>query len=43
MKKRTTKDQWLQAALDSLLESGIHGISIERLAQNLDISKSGFY
>jgi len=43
MKKRITKDQWLQAALDSLLESGIHGISIERLAQGLDTSKSGFY
>ena len=43
MKKRITKDQWLQAALDSLLEHGVHGISIERLAQNLDTSKSGFY
>ena len=43
MKKRTTKDQWLQAALDSLLEKGVKGISIERLAMTLGTSKSGFY
>ena len=43
MDKRITKDQWLQAALDSLLEHGVAGLSIERLAQELDTSKSGFY
>jgi len=43
MKKRVTKDQWLQAALDSLLEHGVYGISIERLSRTLDTSKSGFY
>lgn len=43
MKKRVTKDQWLLAALDSLLEHGVNGISIERLARSLDTSKSGFY
>lgn len=43
MQKRVTKYQWLQAALDSLLAHGVNGISIERLAQTLGTSKSGFY
>lgn len=43
MQKRVTKDRWLQAALDSLLEHGVNGISIERLARTLGTSKSGFY
>jgi len=41
--KRISKDQWLQAALNSLLEHDVNGISIERLAKTLDTSKSGFY
>ena len=43
MKKRVSKDQWLQAALESLIENGVNGIAIERLAKQLDTSKSGFY
>jgi len=43
MQKRVTKDQWLQAALDSLLEHGVNGIAIERLSRTLGTSKSGFY
>ncbi len=43
MNKRVSKDQWLQAALDSLLEHGVNGIVIERLATTLGTSKSGFY
>ena len=43
MIKRVSRDQWLQAALDSLLKHGVHGLSVERLARTLDVSKSGFY
>ena len=43
MKKRVTKDQWLQAALDSLRETGVNGIAVERLARKIGTSKSGFY
>jgi len=43
MKQRVSKDQWLQAALDSLLETGVNGIAVERLARKLGTSKSGFY
>jgi len=43
MKKRVTRDQWLQAGLDGLLESGVNGIAVERLARTLGTSKSGFY
>jgi len=43
MKKRVSKDQWLQAALESLIENGVNGIAIERIAKQLDTSKSGFY
>lgn len=43
MNKRVSKAEWLQAALDSLLKHGVNGLSIERLAQSLDTSKSGFY
>ena len=43
MKKRVSKDQWLQAALESLIENGVNGIAVERLAIKLGTSKSGFY
>jgi len=43
MNKRVSKDQWLQAALDSLVENGMNGIAVEQLAKQLGTSKSGFY
>lgn len=41
--KRVSKDEWLQAALDTLIEEGVEALRIERLAKRLHISKSGFY
>jgi len=40
---RVTKRDWLQAALEMLELSGVDSIRVERLARNLNISKSGFY
>ena len=43
MPKRKTKDDWLQAALRVLETEGIDAVTVERLARELDISRSGFY
>ncbi len=43
IKKRVTKEQWLSAALEALLEGGIENVKVEKLARQLNISKSGFY
>ncbi|MGB0257270.1 MAG: TetR/AcrR family transcriptional regulator [Coraliomargarita sp.] len=43
MPNRVTKDQWLQAALDTLVEEGVEALRIERLAKRIGISRSGFY
>jgi AcrR family transcriptional regulator len=42
-KKRVSKGEWLDTALDILTHEGIEGVRIERLADRLGISKSGFY
>ena len=42
-KKRVSKGEWLDMALDILTHEGIEGVRIERLADRLGISKSGFY
>jgi AcrR family transcriptional regulator len=42
-KKRVSKGEWLDTALDVLTYEGIEGVRIERLADRLGISKSGFY
>lgn len=42
-KKRTSKAEWFQAALQVLGEEGVAGVRVERLARDLGISKSGFY
>ena len=42
-KKRVSKVEWLQTALDLLEREGIEAIRVERLARELGISKSGFY
>ena len=42
-KKRISKGEWLDAALDILTHEGIEGVRVERLADRLGISKGGFY
>ena len=42
-KKRTSKAEWFQEALQVLGEEGVAGVRVERLARDLGISKSGFY
>jgi len=42
-KKRVSKEQWLSAALEALLEGNIENVKVEKLARQLNISKSGFY
>ena len=41
--KRVSKSQWLAKALDTLESNGVEAVKIERLAKELDISRSGFY
>ena len=42
-RKRVSKDQWLETALDLLENGGVENVRVERLAKKLCISKSGFY
>ena len=42
-KARVSKADWLEKALDVLENDGIDEVKIERLARELNISKSGFY
>jgi len=42
-KKHISKGQWLERALEVLANEGVEGVRIERLARDLNISKSGFY
>ena len=42
-KKRTSKYEWVEAALVVLEREGVDGIKIDRLARNLKTAKSGFY
>jgi len=42
-KERVSKADWLEKALDVLEIDGIDEVKIERLARELNISKSGFY
>ena len=42
-RKRVSKDQWLETALDLLESGGVDNVRVERLAQKIGISKSGFY
>ena len=41
--KRVSKAEWLQAALDILEKQGVEALRIANIAQQLSISKSGFY
>jgi len=42
-KKRVSKKDWLDAALDLLRSGGIEAVRVERLAERLGVAKSGFY
>lgn len=42
-RRRVSKSDWLDAALDALKEGGIEAVRVERLAAKLQIAKSGFY
>ena len=42
-RKRVSKEDWLNVALETLEVGGIDAVLIERLAARLHISKSGFY
>jgi len=41
--KRISKRQWLDKALNILEQSGIEAVKIDRLAKELNVSRSGFY
>ena len=41
--KRITRDQWLSKALELFAKTGEGGLRVEKLAQALGVSKSGFY
>jgi AcrR family transcriptional regulator len=40
---RRTRDHWIEAALDALVELGIEGVRIDRLCRNLGVTKGSFY
>ncbi len=40
---QTTPREWAQAALDTIEESGVAGLTVERAARRLGVSKGGFY
>ena len=43
MKKRTTKAQWLEKALELLEESGAEALTVHRLAKTVGSSRTSFY
>ena len=42
-KRGVTKAKWLQAAIEHLSKKSANALSIEDLAANLGVAKSGFY
>lgn len=42
-RKRVSKQDWLNAALELLVAGGIEAVRVERLAGQLGVAKSGFY
>ncbi|CUH47608.1 TetR/AcrR family transcriptional regulator [Ruegeria atlantica] len=42
-KKRFSKQDWLDSALDLLRTGGIEAVRVERIADKLGVAKSGFY
>ncbi len=41
--KRVTKEQWLQGALDFIIEHGVFGMTPDRLAKSIGTSRSSYY
>ena len=41
--KRTSKDEWLRVALETLDEEGVEALRVDRLAKKLGVSRSSFY
>ena len=42
-KRGVSREQWIQAGLDVLNESGVDSVTIHHLARKLGVSRSGFY
>jgi AcrR family transcriptional regulator len=42
-KQRLSADDWLDAALDLMVDSGIEGVKIHRLCERLGVTKGSFY
>ena len=42
-KPRLRRQDWLEEALEALAEGGIHGVTVDALAQRLDVSRGSFY
>jgi len=40
---RLTRDDWIRAAMDTLIEKSIDGVRVEVLAEDLKITKGSFY
>jgi AcrR family transcriptional regulator len=43
LKLRLTRQDWIDAALDMLIEAGIGAVSIDRLANTLGVTRGSFY
>lgn len=43
VKKRITREQWLNMGLELFAVHGVDGLRVERLARSLGVAKSGFY
>lgn len=42
-KRRLSRDDWIDAALDALVADGIEGVRIDRLCRDLRVTKGSFY
>ena len=42
-RRGVSRQEWLAAGLEVLLDRGMHGVTVESLARSLGIAKSGFY
>lgn len=40
---KTTEEDWIDAAKRTLIDEGIWGVKIDRLARGLGVTRSGFY
>ena len=40
---KTSQEQWIEAAKQALVEDGIGGVKVDRLAKRLKVTRGGFY